>query len=143
MSPGQLPALPSVTTNSVGQPGSHWSSQGLPVSCPHFCARPRPETYHTGYLWIPLYPSESTHPPTTFSEASPTSLNGTLPLSKLTRLPSSQTLRTPTCHQLRTLVMAGLELLRRTTPINNSSSPNTGGEGVYNQWIHYDLIVIF
>jgi len=41
---------------------------GLPVSCPRFCACPMPETYHTGYLRTPLCPSESTHPPTTFSE---------------------------------------------------------------------------
>ena len=41
------------------------------LSCPCFCTCLMLEMYQTGYLWSPLYSSDSTHPPTVFSEPSP------------------------------------------------------------------------
>ena len=81
------------------------------LSCPHFCTHLRLETHHTGYLWAPLYPSESTHPLMTFSKTSLSSLNGPLPCSKPTRLLFPQTLKTPTHPQLRTLTLVSFKSL--------------------------------
>ena len=95
------------------------------MSCPCFCACLRLEMYHTGYLWTPLCSSESTHPPMTYSKDFSEFSERLTPNSEPTCLPSPQTPRTPTRPRLRTLVMASLELLRRTTPIDDSSSPNS------------------
>jgi len=91
------------------------------VSCPRFCARLMPEIYHTEYLWTPLCPSESTHPPTTFSEDFSKFSEWLTPNSELTNLLPSLALRlTPhsdSVHQLQSALSFSRRCLWSTTPV--------------------------
>ena len=127
-----------------------------PLSCPRFCACPMPETYHTGHLWIPLCPSESTHPQITFSEDF-SEISEWLTLNSELTHPPHHRLQSPTQvldlgHQLwsalsfsrkhlqRWLQFSELRALRATPPsLRATTSPN------FQSWlpsVHVSLLLL-